>query len=285
VPRPARRPLEPDPVNTGGGTWILTAKDSENVQDQTAIGLSVRNLQLGWDGTTLIENLAFDARQGAWTCLLGESGVGKSTLLRTIAGLIEPLSDTQIVGENGKTVVGKTAYMAQQDLLLPWLTAADNVALGAHLRGERPDQARAREMLARTGITNRADARPGEMSGGERQRVALARTLMEERPIVLMDEPFSALDAITRTHLQNLAFELLGERTVLMVTHDPFEALRLGDQIHIIRAGNNQAGTPLSPSEKPLRDPTDPALRETYHEIMAALSSGNGKPGNRTRAT
>ena len=103
----------------------MTAKDPENVQDQTAIGLSVRHLQLGWDGTTLIENLTFDAPQGAWTCLLGESGVGKSTLLRTIAGLIEPLCDTQIVGSPGDSLVGKTPSLAQKDgpppRPTPWL--------------------------------------------------------------------------------------------------------------------------------------------------------------------
>ena len=94
---------------------------------------------------------------------------------------------------------------------------------------------------------------------------------MENRPIVLMDEPFSALDAITRVELQALAFELLADRTVVMVTHDPFEALRLASRIHIVRGGDNSARTPLEPPGVPLRDPTDPSLRDTYRAIMSAL--------------
>lgn len=237
-----------------------------------SVGLQVHNMQLGWDGKVLVDGLSFDAPEHAWTCLLGESGVGKSTLLRTLAGLVPALPGTEFKGSDGAPVTGRIAYMAQQDLLLPWLSATENVALGARLRGEKVDSARIQSLLERTGIAARASARPDELSGGERQRVALARTLMEERPIVLMDEPFSALDAITRTQLQNLAFEVLGHRTVVMVTHDPFEALRLGSQIHIIRSGQNQARTSIEPPGVPLRDPTDPALRETYHAIMDALS-------------
>lgn len=235
-------------------------------------GLRVRNMQLGWESRILVENLSFDAAPRSWTCLLGESGVGKSTLLRTIAGLVEALPEGVFEGTDGAPVVGRIAYMAQQDLLLPWLSATSNVALGARLRGQRPDPEKVAELLARTGIADRATARPGEMSGGERQRVALARTLMEERPIVLMDEPFSALDAITRTQLQDLAFELLRDRTVVMVTHDPFEALRLGTAIHIVRTGDNAGHVSLFPPGEALRDPTDPALRDSYHAIMDALS-------------
>jgi putative hydroxymethylpyrimidine transport system ATP-binding protein len=254
----------------------LTPVEPQTLQDDLQVGLHVQNMQLGWNGRILVDGLAFNAAPRAWTCLLGESGVGKSTLLRTIANLISPLPATRIEGSDGVSVEGRIAYMAQQDLLLPWLTAIDNVALGARLRGERPDLVKARILLERTGIVDRAEARPGEMSGGERQRVALARTLMEERPIVLMDEPFSALDAITRTQLQDLAFELLQARTVLMVTHDPFEALRLGQNIHIIRAGANGNHRPITPPGRPLRDPTDPSLRETYHAIMSALSHRTG---------
>lgn len=235
-------------------------------------GLRVQNMQLGWNGDVLVDGLSFDAPQCAWTCVLGESGVGKSTLLRTLAGLVQPQGETRFEGSDGKPITDRVAYMAQQDLLLPWLSATENVALGARLRGEQVESDRIRSLLERTGIAHRSAARPDQMSGGERQRVALARTLMEERPIVLMDEPFSALDAITRTQLQDLAFEVLRERTVVMVTHDPFEALRLGTHIHIIRSGQNGSLRRIEPPGTPLRDPTDPALRTTYHDIMDALS-------------
>lgn len=268
--------MEPDPVNTGGGTWIMTPSKVDTTLDHKSVGLHVENMQLGWDGRILIDGLSFEAPPLAWTCLLGESGVGKSTLLRTIADLVPIHPGAIVAGSDGKGLRGRIAYMAQQDLLLPWLTATENVALGARLRGEISDLAKVVGLLERTGIAGRADARVNEMSGGERQRVALARTLMEERPVVLMDEPFSALDAITRTQLQNLAFELLETRTVLMVTHDPFEALRLGQHIHIIRAGQNADHLPITPPGTPLRDPTDPSLRDTYHTIMYALSHRTG---------
>lgn len=250
----------------------MNVSNPESGPSPTSVGLRVRNMQLGWDNKLLVEGLSFDAAPNSWTCLLGESGVGKSTLLRTFAGLVPAISGSVFEGTDGNTVIDRVAYMAQQHLLLPWLTATENVALGARLRHDTPNLAKVTDLLHRTGIADRAGARPGELSGGERQRVALARTLMEERPIVLMDEPFSALDAITRTQLQDLAYELLQDQTVVMVTHDPFEALRLGATIHVIQAGNNAELGPLTPPGHPLRDPTDPALRSTYHAIMAALS-------------
>ena len=126
------------------------------------------------------------------------------------------------------------ALMAQQDLLLPWLPVVDNVTPGLPpaWRGPRRTAApaRARDAAARPRRpgARRRDSLPATLSGGMRQRAALARTLMEDRPVVLMDEPFSALDAITRHRLQDLAAELLAGRTVLLVTHNPLEALRLG---------------------------------------------------------
>jgi putative hydroxymethylpyrimidine transport system ATP-binding protein len=252
----------------------MSNPDQSSAQTPGRVGLEVRNATLAWAENTLLDGLSFSAAAGTWTCLLGESGAGKTTLLRTIAGLITPVGTTDIRDRDGSPLADRVAYMAQQDLLLPWLTATENVTMGARLRGDPADSGRARELLARAGVADRADARPAELSGGERQRVALARTLMEERPIVLMDEPFSALDAITRVRLQNLAVDLLQDRTVLMVTHDPFEALRLADQIVVLRntaKGGGAAASPIVPPAGVPRDPTDPALRDTHAAIMAAL--------------
>lgn len=251
--------------------------DQNTDEHQQAIGVHVRNMQLGWNARVLVEGLSFEASANSWTCLLGESGVGKTTLLRTIAHLIPAFRTTQITSSTEENLEGKIAYMAQQDLLLPWLTAIENVVLGKRLRGEFPDLKKAASLLERTGITDRNSALPSEMSGGERQRAALARTLMEDSPVVLMDEPFSSLDAITRNQLQELAFDLLSSRTVLMVTHDPFEALRLAKKIHIIQTGKNDAQNPIIPPGTPLRDPTDPSLRETYQTIMSHLSQRPSK--------
>ncbi|MEL6207441.1 MAG: ATP-binding cassette domain-containing protein, partial [Pseudomonadota bacterium] len=147
---------------------------------------------------------------GGWTCLLGPSGCGKSTVLRLIAGLATgPRFEGAVSASDDRTVEGRVAYMAQEDLLLPWLDVAGNVALGTRLRGGVPDAGRVQDLVARLGLTEHAHKRRAALSGGQRQRVALARTLMEDRPIVLLDEPFSALDAVTRAEMQELAAEVL----------------------------------------------------------------------------
>lgn len=162
--------------------------------------------------------------EGGWTCLLGPSGVGKTTILRLLAGL-----ETHGVF-TGEIKTQTCSYMAQQDLLLPWLNVMGNVGLGAKLRGEEVDKQRARKLIDQVGLTEHAQKFPAQLSGGMRQRAALARTLMEDQQLVLLDEPFSALDAKKRADMQELAHELLDGKTVMLVTHDPAEAARLGDK-------------------------------------------------------
>ncbi|MDX8348601.1 ABC transporter ATP-binding protein [Cognatiyoonia sp. IB215446] len=164
-----------------------------------------------------------------WTCLLGASGVGKSTVLKLLAGIAQEIDFAGQISNPSRV-----ALMAQQDLLLPWLSAMDNVMIGARLRGDKPDASRAMDMLQQVGLAHHAKKKPGGLSGGQRQRVALARTLMEDCPTVLLDEPFSALDALTRMQMQDLTAKLLTGRTVLLVTHDPAEAARLGQYIKIM---------------------------------------------------
>jgi putative hydroxymethylpyrimidine transport system ATP-binding protein len=196
----------------------------------------VRGARLAFGGVSLFDALDVDLAGGEITCLLGPSGVGKTSLLRLIAGLADA-AQGQVSDPHSRPLDGQIAYMAQQDLLLPWLSARANVLLGPRLRGEavtKAMRAQADELLARVGLADAAAARPAALSGGMRQRVALARTLMEDRPVVLMDEPFAGLDAITRYELQARAAELLAGRTVLLVTHDPLEALRLGHRIRVL---------------------------------------------------
>jgi putative hydroxymethylpyrimidine transport system ATP-binding protein len=241
-----------------------------------AVGVSIRQARLTFDGAAVFDGLDFSLPAGRWTCLLGPSGVGKTTLLRLIAGLSVPESPTEVVAEDGRPLAGRVAYMAQQDLLLPWLGALDNVMVGSRLRGEKIGPAltdRARELLDKVGLGDRLRARPAELSGGMRQRVALARTLMEDRPVVLMDEPFSALDAITRLRLQEVAARLLAGRTVLLVTHDPLEALRLGHGIHVMSGQPALIGPAIAPAGPPPRPPDDPALLASQADLLRLLAS------------
>jgi putative hydroxymethylpyrimidine transport system ATP-binding protein len=240
------------------------------------IGVVIRQARLTFDGAAVFDGLDFSLAGGQWTCLLGPSGVGKTTLLRLIAGLAAPEPPTEVTAEDGHPLTGRVAYMAQQDLLLPWLSALDNVLVGARLRGEKIGPAltaRARELLNKVGLGDRLRAKPAELSGGMRQRVALARTLMEDRPIVLMDEPFSALDAITRLRLQEVAARLLAGRTVLLVTHDPLEALRLGHGIHVMSGQPAEIGPAIMASGPPPRAPDDPALLARQAELLRRLTS------------
>lgn len=231
-----------------------------------APAVHVRGARLAFGDTRLFDALHLTLPPGRTTCLLGPSGVGKTSLLRLIAGLAAG-ADGRVDDDAGEALTGRIAYMAQQDLLLPWLTALDNVLLGARLRGQRvgaSDRAQARDLLARVGLAEAANAGPAELSGGMRQRVALARTLMEDRPVVLMDEPFSGLDAITRFELQALAARVLAGRTVLLVTHDPLEALRLSHRLLVM------AGRPAELDES-VQPPADPPPRDAAREDVLHL--------------
>ncbi len=220
-----------------------------------APGLTISGLA-SIDGTPLFAPLSLTLGAGQWTCLLGGSGVGKTTVLRLIAGLDTGADfDGQITASDGQPVTQRVAYMAQDDLLLPWATVAQNVLLGARLRGEKPDLARRDRLIERMRLQDHLTKKPGELSGGQRQRVALARTLMEDRPIVLLDEPFSALDARTRADMQDLAAEALRGRTVLLVTHDPAEAARLGQSIVVMtQHGLTPCQPPAAPAPRKVDD-------------------------------
>jgi len=238
--------------------------------------VSVHAARLDYGGTPLFDELDFSLAAGQWTCVLGPSGVGKTTLLRLIAGLEEAAAGTSIAAGDGRPLAGRVAWMGQQDLLLPWLSALDNALLGARLRGE-PDPGSERrsaaiELLKLVGLGGRLAARPAELSGGQRQRVALVRTLIEDRPVILMDEPFSSLDSVTRWKLQELAVELLAGRTVLLVTHDPREALRLGDRVHVMAGRPARLDRPLLLDPRTPRRLDDPALLALESELIRRLA-------------
>jgi putative hydroxymethylpyrimidine transport system ATP-binding protein len=236
-----------------------------------APGIAVHAARLVYDGQALFDELDFALSAGHCTCLLGPSGVGKSSLLRLLAGLL-PGAASSVTCDDGQPLAGRAAYMAQQDLLLPWLSVLDNVLLGYRLRGQPLPREAAAALLTRIGLGDRLTARPDALSGGMRQRVALARTLIEDRPVILMDEPFSALDAVTRIKLQTLAAALLRGRTVLLVTHDPLEALRLGHRIHVMTGRPARLSPALEPPGATPRDVADPEVLRLQGELLKHLA-------------
>jgi len=180
-----------------------------------------------------------DVALGEFVVIVGPSGCGKSTLLNIIAGLVEPDSGTVgLEGDNEAQRIGRVAYMHQIDLLLPWRNVLSNATLGLEIAGiPRADaDAKATELAQRFGIADFLNAYPATLSGGMRQRVALLRAVLPERDVLLLDEPFKALDAITRAELQRWLSDVLDRtnRATVMVTHDVEEALMLGDRVLVM---------------------------------------------------
>lgn len=240
----------------------------------SAPSVILENVSFAFSDEEIFRSLNFTVRGGQWTCLIGPSGCGKSTLLRLISGTLRECLSGEIRFRDGNSHNGFTAWMAQKDLLLPWLTVLDNVCLGARLRGEMSAERheKAISLLKDAGLGAYSNSLPSELSGGMRQRVALLRTLMEERSVILMDEPFSALDALTRLKLQDLAADMVKGATVLMVTHDPLEALRLGHGIYVMTGRPAQLSDPLIPPGLPPRNPGDPAIVALQAELIDRLS-------------
>ncbi|MGO1117366.1 ABC transporter ATP-binding protein [Rhodovibrionaceae bacterium A322] len=237
--------------------------------------LTLDKARLIYGNQVLFEDLSLTLSTGQTCCLLGPSGVGKSSLLHLISGLLND-AEGEVRFHGRPLEKGQLAYMAQKDLLLPWLSVLDNCLLGPRLRATAKGDMTALKdkaalLLNRLGLGEVLQALPKQLSGGMRQRVALARTLMEDRPLVLMDEPFSALDAITRMDLQDLAAETLADKTVLLVTHDPLEALRLGHRILILQGRPAHLLEIDAPKGLPARDPSAPDLLQQQAELFRQL--------------
>ena len=213
-------------------------------------------------------------------CLIGASGCGKSTLLRLLAGLAEPTAGEVALHErSGKARAAAASVVFQSPALLPWLTVADNVAFGLDFQCRAKEsrsqrQARVSRALAQVGLTEHAAKRPQALSGGMAQRVALARALARSPEIIYLDEPFSALDAVTRESMQDLLVNLAHQQqaAALLVTHDIDEALRIGDRVLLLAGSPARIVGEWRPEGRAPRLHRSIALNALREDILNTLS-------------
>ena len=256
--------------------------EEAGVETTSEIAVSTRNISKNYDDVEALKDLSFDFPRGQLTSILGPSGCGKTTLLKIIAGLLAPISGN--VGVNGKPVTGPgpdRAFVFQDFALLPWATVIRNVAFGLELRGvsrsEREDIAA--EYIRLVGLTGFENSFPHELSGGMRQRVGLARALAVDAPVLLMDEPFSAVDEQTRRKFQE---DLLGlvqneSKTFLFVTHSIEEAVYVSDQVAILLPRPSRVLEVIRPKEFRAKNVSDirrePEYLDTVERIWSSLRS------------
>lgn len=230
---------------------------------------------------TAIRDIDLDVTLGEFVSVVGPSGCGKSTLLNLAAGLIEPSSGTvEVFGERLSGINRRAAYMFQQDALLPWKTVAANIALGLDFRRTEPERARdlVSRWVNRAGLNGFATSYPYQLSGGMRKRVAMAQCWIVDPDIVLMDEPFSALDVHTRLRMETEILDIWSSsrKTVLFVTHDLEEAISLADRVVVLSAGPGSTIVGIYPVPLPrprnlIDIKTDPQFSDLYRSIWGDL--------------
>jgi len=229
--------------------------------------------------TSALEGVDFEISDGEFVSIVGPSGCGKSTLFNILAGLLRPSSGrVTLDGREQKSLLGKTAYMPQKDLLMPWRTVLDNVTLGLEMNGVSRGDARkqAREQLPRFGLAGFEDRWPAKLSGGMRQRAALLRTFLSGREVMLLDEPFGALDALTRQTMQEWLLERWQEenKTILFITHDVEEAVFLSDRVYVMSGRPGRMRTCVEvdlPRPRGFEVTGDPRFIELKQQLLAPL--------------
>jgi ABC-type nitrate/sulfonate/bicarbonate transport system ATPase subunit len=241
--------------------------------------LTIDNVTVRFGETLALAETSFEVKDGEFITLVGPSGCGKTTLMNVIAGLQQPTSGRVVMdGANIAGRPGHVGYMFQKDLLIPWRTVTGNIVLGAALTGRatKGDRAGARELAARYGLGDFVDHYPHALSGGMRQRVALMRTLAFHKDVLLLDEPFGALDAQTRLEMQQWLLEVWADsgRTVLFITHDVDEAVFLADRVVVMsaRPGRIQAVHDVAlPRPRTVDTLMTPAFMELKSQVLSGL--------------
>jgi ABC-type nitrate/sulfonate/bicarbonate transport system ATPase subunit len=258
-----------------------------------AVAVEAQGLAHSFAELRVLARLDLAARPGEVLGIVGPSGCGKSTLLELISGLREPAAGVVAVGGAiaASARLARCAYMPQRDLLLPWLSAIDNAGLALRNRGASRAQARraAHPLFERFGLAGFERSRPPELSGGMRQRIAFLRTLLTGKPVLLLDEPFASLDAITRAEMQEWLAEALSaeSRTAIMVTHDVEEALYLSDRVAVLSARPARQVAELrapepraTPRLEAVTAPGFTEAREAALEALIGAKRGGATPGN-----
>ena len=212
------------------------------MESARAPAVELRNVAVQFGDFTAVASVDLKVAEGEFVAVVGPTGCGKSTILNIVTGLLKPAAGEVVVfGEPLRGLNDRSGYMLQQEAILPWKTAEDNVGLGLVFQGHPAAEARARarEWLGKVGLRGFEKRYPHEMSGGQRKRVAMAQTLIMEPPIVLMDEPFSALDVHTRRLMHRILLDLwqADRRSLIFITHDLEEAIVLADRVVVLSAG------------------------------------------------
>lgn len=234
--------------------------------------LELRGVSQSFGAVRVLDDLNLSVARGEFVAIVGPSGCGKTTILNILAGHLNP---TQGHVERG----GRARMVFQQDGLLPWMTSRENVELGVrHLSNRTERDEKIRELLALVGLSEFADSFPHQLSGGMRQRVEMARALAGETEILLLDEPFGALDFLTRLRLRGELARLLQEfpRTVILVTHDIEEAAHLADRILVLGERPARAIFELCLDAPRPRDLTDPQVVDAVRQILGAMGLRDG---------
>jgi len=251
-----------------------------NSSQNSEVILEVRNVSFGYDERQIISNVDIELKDNELVSLLGVSGSGKSTLFNIIAGLLKP--DAGKVIYRGEDITGKSgiiSYSFQKDLLLPYMTIEENVALPLLIKKEKKADAlvKANEMLKEFKLDAYAKKYPKELSGGMRQRIALLRTYLFSKDVSLLDEPFSALDAITKDEMHDWYMNMRRKynTSTIFITHDVDEAILLSDRIYILGDGDIKTEIKIEASVRDNSFKLTKEFLEYKKSVIGCLESGN----------